>query len=579
MLMRRTPAFLRSAAAAAVLCATYAPVSPAQAPTQQAAAAASLFPSDADLQEMLDYLVKDGATPGIVLGILEPDGSTRILQAGTAGEGARPLGRQTVFEIGSINKTFTGTILADMVARGEVKLDDPVQKYLPANVRVPTRNGREITLLDLATHRSGLPRMPSNFVPAATGNPYAEYSVQTVYDFLNSHQLRRDIGAEFEYSNLGVGLLGIALGRAANTSIKDLIRERILEPLGMRMTGYEREGEMAAWLAKGRGQGRREAPYWDASEGIAGAGGLRANIDDMLLYLRAQLSPPDNHVGRAIRTAQQVQHRFATGEAFGLNWGIRTPEGRTIISHGGGTGGFNTMIAFDPARRTGFVMLTNTGGFEDDLPMDFLVRGAPLDIPQAQVARSVLASYAGEYDMGTPRRTFVRLEDDGTMTLRVGGNVRFRMYADSDSTFYLKRAPWRVRFTRDASGAVTGLVLNMEGTERTGRRISDRAPSPADEAAAIRDLPLTVQELARYEGTYTFPMGERALELRVFVQDGRLMAQPGPQQPTRLRAQGDHAFIPEADDEIRLVFTVENGRAVGATLHQAGRQTRGTRNP
>lgn len=575
---------LPTALAATLLGSAAAPHVAAQTPSSSAApaasASASLFPSDADLATMLRYLVEDGLTPGIVLGILEPDGSTRILSYGSAGEGTPPLSARTVFEIGSINKTFTGTILADMVARGEVKLDDPVQQYMPEGVRVPTRNGRQITLLDLATHRSGLPRMPGNFVPAATGNPYAQYTVQTVYDFLNGHELRRDIGAEFEYSNLGVGLLGIALGRAADSSIKDLIRERILQPLGMRMTGYEREGEIAALLAKGSlPRGRGQAPYWDAGEGIAGAGGLRSNVQDMLVYLRAQLSPPDTELGRAIRQTQQVQHTFATGQAFGLNWGIRKAGERTIISHGGGTGGFTTLIAFDPERRTGVVMLTNTAGFEDDLAMDFMMRGAPWSTPQAQVARGVLARYAGEYAMGAGRPAFVRLEDDGTLTLRVGGNSRFQMYPESDSTFYLKRAPWRVRFTRDGTGAATGLVLNMNGQETAGRRASDRAPTPAEERTAVRDLPMTAEELARYEGTYTLRMGERSLDLRVFVQDGRLMVHPTDQATHRMRAQGGHAFIPEGDDEIRLVFTMENGRAASATLRQHGREITGTRAP
>ena len=551
----------------------------ARAQTAPPPAAASSFPPDAELNVMLRYLVEDGATPGIVLGILEPDGSTRILSAGSAGEGARPLGPKTVFEIGSINKTFTGTLLADMVARGEVALDDPVQKYLPAHVRVPTRNGRQITLLDLATHRSGLPRLPDNFVPAATGNPYARYDVETVYQFLNHHQLRRDIGAEFEYSNLGVGLLGIALGRAAGTSVKELFRQRILEPLGMRMTGYEREGELAAWLARGRGQGGRPAPYWDASEALAGAGGLRSNVEDMLLYLRAQLNPPDTELGRAIRRAQQVHHRFADGQTLGLNWSVRAAGGRTIVSHGGGTGGFSTMIAFDPERRTGFVMLTNTGEFPDDLAMDFLVRGAPPALPEARVAREVLARYAGEYRPAAGRPIFARLEDDGTTTLRVGGNVRFRMYAESDSTFYLKRAPWRVRFTRDASGAVSGLVLNVDGTEQAARRIGDRAPTPAEEAAAVRDLPLTAEEMARYEGTYTLRMGERTLDVRIFAQGGRLMSQAAGQGAFGLRNQGDHVFIADFDNAVRLVFTMENGRATGVTLHQGGREIPGTRTP
>jgi D-alanyl-D-alanine-carboxypeptidase/D-alanyl-D-alanine-endopeptidase len=572
MRMKRMPALFSAFLAASLLAAAYAPASAAQ--TAAARSAGSYFPPDADLQVMLDYLVRDGATPAIVLGIVEPDGSTRILQAGSAGEGARPLGRRTVFEIGSINKTFTGTILADMVAKGEVKLDDPVQKYMPEGVRVPTRNGREITLLDLATHRSGLPRLPDNFVPADTGNPYAQYSVQTVFDFLNGHQLRRDIGAEFEYSNLGVGLLGIALGRAANTSIKELIRQRILEPLGMRMTGYERQGEIAAWLAKGRHPGGVQAPYWDASEAIAGAGGLRSNIDDMLLYLRAQLDPPDNSLGQAILAAQQVQHTFGDGAAFGLNWSIRNTDGRTLVSHGGGTGGFNTLIAFDPQRHTGVVMLTNTGGFEDDIAMDFMLRGAPLSLPEVSVPREVLARYAGEYELAPGLSGYVKLEDDGTLTVRPPGNVRFRMYADSDSTFFLKRTPMRMRFSRDASGAVTGVVMNTSGTDRPARRVSDRTAAPA-----VRDLPLTAEEMARYEGTYTLQLGGRSLELRVFAQNGRLMSQATGQGAFGLRHQGEHVFIPAFDDDVRLVFTVENGRATSTTLHQGGATVTGARNP
>jgi CubicO group peptidase (beta-lactamase class C family) len=576
--MKRLSSLLPAAVAAVLLTAGVAPRADAQSPPRQQAASASLFPSDADLNVMLRYLVEDGETPGIVLGILEPDGSTRILSHGSAGEGARPLGRQTLFEIGSINKTFTGTILADMVARGEVSLDDPVQRYLPESVRVPSRNGRQITLLDLATHRSGLPRMPSNFVAAPTGNPYSTYDIPLIYAFLNGHELRRDIGAEFEYSNLGFGLLGHALGRAVGKEYRDLVRERILEPLGMRMTSYGRAGDVAAWHAIGYDEDGDAAPFWDAGEAIAGAGGLRASVEDMLVYLRAQLGPADSDVERAMRVAQQVHHPYPQF-GIGLAWRVQTRDGRTIVSHGGGTGGFNTFIGFDPERRTGVVMLTNSGDFDDDFALDFLARGAPLSLPEVNVAREVLARYAGEYEAGPGRPMFVKLEDDGTMTIRVGGNVRFRMHADSDSTFYLKRAPWRVRFTRDASGAVGGLVLNVEGREQAARRVGDRTAPPAPAAPQVADLPLPAAQMAAYEGTYALQAGGRTLEVRVFVQEGRLMALPAGQMPTRLRAQGDHAFIPEADDAIRLVFTVENGRATAATLHQGGRQISGARVP
>jgi D-alanyl-D-alanine-carboxypeptidase/D-alanyl-D-alanine-endopeptidase len=579
--MQRIPTLLRGALAALALILGFTRGAAAQPAPPSAGSTASLFPRDEDLRVMMRYLVDDGETPGIVIGIVEPDGSTRILSEGSAGEGARPLGPNTVFEIGSINKTFTATVLAHMVNRGEVKLDDPVQQYLPDSVRVPTRNGRQITLLDLATHRSGLPRMPSNFVPAASGNPYATYDVPLIYAFLNGHELRRDIGAQFEYSNLGVGLLGIALGRAAHTSIKDLIRERILEPLGMRMTGYEREGEIAAWLAKGDLGDGRPAPYWDASEAIAGAGGLRSNMEDMLVYLRAQLDPPDNELGRAIRLAHQVQHRFASGETMGLNWSIRAQGGRTLLSHGGGTGGFSTFIGFDPERRTGAVMLTNTGDFDDDLVADFLARGAPADFPEVPVAREVLARYVGEYQVQPGRTMYICADDDGTITLQAGGNVRFRMYAESDSTFFLKRAPWRVRFTRDAAGAVGGLVLDVGGTQQTARRVSDRttrpAAAPAPAPAPVRDLPLAAEEMARYEGTYALQAEGRTLEVRVFVQEGHLMVQASGQAAYRLRSQGEHAFAPSFSDEVRLVFTVANGRAESATLHQNGRTITGAR--
>jgi D-alanyl-D-alanine-carboxypeptidase/D-alanyl-D-alanine-endopeptidase len=575
------PLSLLLPALAGLLLGAVAPDAGAQTSSPPAAPAASLFPSDDDLNVMMRYLVEDGATPGIVLGILEPDGSTRILHHGSAGEGVRPLSSRTVFEIGSINKTFTGAILADMVAKGEVALDDPVQKYLPDSVRVPSRNGRQITLLDLATHRSGLPRMPSNFVPAATGNPYATYDLAVIYAFLNGHELRRDIGAEFEYSNLGFGLLGHALSRAAGKEYRELVRERILEPLGMRNTSYHREGEVGAWHAQGYTDGGEAAPFWDAGEAIAGAGGLRSSVEDMLLYLRAQLGPADTELERAMRVAHQVHHRHPNNVNSGLAWRTMNEDGRTVVMHGGGTGGFSTMIAFDPERRTGFVMLTNTGSFEDDLAMDFLVRGAPLSLPEARVSREVLARYAGEYEMGAApaRPAFVRLEEDGTMTLRVGGNVRFRMHADSDTSFHLKRAPWRVAFTRDASGAVTGMTLDMGGATRTARRISDRALTPAEEKAAIRDLPLSAEEMARYEGTYPLRMGERTLELRVYAEDGKLMAQPAGQRSTRLRAQGGHVFIPDVDDEILLSFTVQDGRAVSATLRQSGREITGQRTP
>ena len=174
---------------------------------------------------------------GIVVGVIEPQGRRFVSYGSLQKGGTRRPDADTVFEIGSVTKVFTSLLLSDMVQRGQVSLDDPVSKYLPDGVKVPERNGRAITLVDLATHTSGLPRLPGNLHPKDPANPYADYSSEQLYEFLSTYQLPRDVGSKFEYSNLGGGLLGFALARRAGTDYESLVRSRITAPLGMKSTG------------------------------------------------------------------------------------------------------------------------------------------------------------------------------------------------------------------------------------------------------------------------------------------------------------------------------------------------------
>ncbi|MDX1568611.1 MAG: serine hydrolase domain-containing protein, partial [Longimicrobiales bacterium] len=233
--------------------------------------AGTSFPTDDELTALLQERVEQGRAVGIVLGVRGADGSTRVVTAGKAGDSARPLDEESVFEIGSVTKVFTGILLADMARRDEVSLSDPVARHLPDDVRVPSRNGREITLFDLATHHSALPRLPSNLDPRDPANPYADYTVEEMYDFLSGWELGREIGSEYEYSNLGVGLLGHALSRAAGASYEALVRERILEPLGMGNTAITLSEEMRARLARGHDLAGEPASLWDLPT-LAGAG-------------------------------------------------------------------------------------------------------------------------------------------------------------------------------------------------------------------------------------------------------------------------------------------------------------------
>jgi len=330
-------------------------------------AAVDVIDRKGDIDKEIKARVDAGRNAGIVVGTVEPDGSSVIGAYGNPGPGAFPLDGDSVFEIGSITKVFTVTLLADMVDRGELSLDDPVQKYLPAGVTVPQRNGRQITLVDLATHTSGLPRLPTNMQPRDPMNPYADYTAERLYSFLNGAQLTRDIGSTHEYSNLGVGLLGHALVRRAGRSYEALVAERILKPLGMAHTGVALTPWMKAHLALGHDAEGNVVSNWDIGV-LEGAGALRSTVNDMLRFARGNLDTSQNRLARILRQTHQA--RVPTGRSdtsMALGWLIRHVDGHAIVWHNGGTGGYRTWIGFDETRRIAAVVLTNSSQGADDL--------------------------------------------------------------------------------------------------------------------------------------------------------------------------------------------------------------------
>jgi CubicO group peptidase (beta-lactamase class C family) len=338
---------------------------------------AQAFPTDTELLTLIRGRVEEGRATGIVLGVREADGTHRIVAYGDPGPGALPLSPRSVFEIGSITKVFTGILLADVAARGEVSLDDPVQKHAHPGVAVPSRDGKEIRLVDLSTQRSGLPRLPDNMDPADPTNPYADYTVEMLHEFLSGHELRRNVGAEFEYSNLGTGLLGHVLAAVHGSDWEALVRERILEPLGMRMSGIALSPEMKEHLALGHNQAGAVVPNWDLPT-FAGAGALRSNAEDMLVFLDANLGEPKSALEEAMRVSHEPREEALGGMMIGLNWITRTTDDHTIVWHNGGTAGYRTFAAFDPNREVGVVVLTNSGQSADDIGFHLLDPSLPL---------------------------------------------------------------------------------------------------------------------------------------------------------------------------------------------------------
>ncbi len=342
-----------------------------------ALAAQRHFPSDSAIRAILDDQVTNKGTVGLVLGVMEADGSTRIFSAGRSGSAAA-LDGNTVFEIGSITKVFTTGLLADMVSRGEVALDDPVQKYLPSGVTVPTRNGKQITLTNLAAVNSGLPRTPTNFRPADRSNPFADYTVAQLYEFLNGYTLPRDIGAEYEYSNVGMGLLGHALGLRLGKSYIEAVDERILTPLGMQSTVIELTPAIRERLAPGHNAEGAIVPNWDIPT-LAGTGAIRSTVNDMFKYLAANLDPASRPLGASLATTHAARTRTSSpAMSVGLGWHIRNAPSGPIVWHNGGTGGYRAFMGFDPATKVGVVLLTNTAVSADNIGFHLIKPEVPL---------------------------------------------------------------------------------------------------------------------------------------------------------------------------------------------------------
>jgi serine-type D-Ala-D-Ala carboxypeptidase/endopeptidase len=243
---------------------------------------------------------------GIVVGVIEPGGRRVVAYGNLANGDSRTLDGDTIFEIGSITKVFTSLLLADMVNRREVALDDPAAKYLPELVQMPERSGKSITLHDLSTHTSGLPRLPSNFKPKDPFNPYADYSVDDLYQFLSGYELPRDPGSEFEYSNLGGGLLGHVLACRAGTDYENLIRSRITQPLGMPDTRITLSSSMKQRMATGHSGMLAPVANWDLPT-LAGAGALRSSANDMLTFLEAFLGYRESPLAPAMKAMLEVR--------------------------------------------------------------------------------------------------------------------------------------------------------------------------------------------------------------------------------------------------------------------------------
>jgi CubicO group peptidase (beta-lactamase class C family) len=421
---------------------------------------------------------------GIVVGLIGPQGR-RLVAFGTMAAGdQRPVSGDTVFDVGSLTKVFTALLLADMAHRGEVSLEAPVGRYLPASgVKVPERGGRPIALVDLATHTSGLPLRPTNLVSTDPGNKYAGYTVDLMYQCLSSLAAVGDRGTRYEYSNLGYGLLGHALARRAERSYAELVRARITGPLGLEDTRIDLTPGMGARLAAGYDNDLAPAPHWDFGA-LESAGALRSTANDLLSFLEAVLGYRKTGLAPAMSSmlATRRPGGMPPSTQIALAWNVLSSGGRLIAWKNGSVSGYRSFLGYDPSARIGVVALANaqTAVGVDDIGLHLLDPLQPVDLrpPRAHhevpIAPAVLDRYVGRYRFSaTDVLTVTR--DGQRLFGQEPGQDRFELFAEGERDFFLKVIDAQVTFEQRGEGPATAAVWHQGGQDERGVRITSKS--------------------------------------------------------------------------------------------------------
>jgi serine-type D-Ala-D-Ala carboxypeptidase/endopeptidase len=446
-------------------------------------AGAQTLPPDDEIHKILAERVGENEKDvGIVVGVIESQsGSTRrrIISYGHRNAGdERPLDGDTVFEIASVTKVFTALLLADMVEKNEVALFDPASKYLP-DIKLPERNGRSITLIDLATHTSGLPFMPAD-APPLNEPTAAKYSADDLKHYLAGYQLTRDTGSEWDYSNIGYWVLSEALAARAGkvdaslartaSPARTLIRQRILIPLKMTDTDFELSEKLKSNLAPGHDTALQPAPAVSAMpiySIMPAGGGLYSTANDLLTFLSQcmgyQLSP----LASAMKIALGVHRPVNPGNEQALGWNIYGNGADRIIFRDGSSFGYASAIAYDPKSRTGVVVLMNKTGDVGDIARHLLRPDFPLAKPantkhtEIALDPKVLDFYVGRYE-AKGQGIFIVTRENDFLTIEAPadwGLPILRIRPESQHDFFATELPVRVTFQTDPDGKVRSLTI------------------------------------------------------------------------------------------------------------------------
>ena len=434
------------------------------------------------IKEVAIPLVDDKILRGVSIGFIDGDqrGSVHLGSVSST-EDRRP-DNDTVYEIGSITKVFTGLLLADAVVAGKLQMDDPASHPRSDRVTVPARGEKPVTWRHLSTHRSGLPRLATNMSMKDPSNPYADYGAREAAAFLREFRPSRSPGEQQEYSNFGVSLLGYLLSQHAEKSYEALVRDEIGSPLGMDDLTVGLRKDQTSRAATGHANFEDPTNRWDFAD-MPGAGGLNATIDDMMAFAAAHLDAPEGPLGEAIELAWRVQSESGPGQdAMGLGWFV-AGDGSTRW-HNGGTGGFRSMIMINRELDAAVVVLSNTADDSvDGLAGVILRMAAGVAPPAARVADGAASEPDAIADAGVRKRlegryrinrqfVFTVRDRGGRLMVTLSGQQALQVFPESPTKWNYRDVEASLEFELPAKGPATALTLFQNGIRQRAVRIA-----------------------------------------------------------------------------------------------------------
>ena len=436
---------------------------------------AVIGPSSASIQTLLTSRVDIGHDSVGYVAAIEDASGKRLINIGRSDSpDGWAMDGDTVFEIGSITKVFTALLLADMVLQGEVALSDPVAKYLPPQGQPRRFDGKLISLLDLVTHTSGLPRMPNNIELKDPGNPYADYSVAQLYAALSSMPALYYPGSQYQYSNLGFGLLGHVLALRAGRSYEELLVSRICAPLGLNDTRITLTSSMRQRLTPGHNASLQKVPNWDLPA-VAGAGALRSTANDLLRFLDAGQGRVQTELAAAFASLLDVRRQTDTPREYAAaGWFVRTEHDDELVWKDGGTGGYSTFIGYSTHSGLAVVLLANTlSGFTTPrIGWHLLNLDYPLPALHSQITLDAtkLDAYAGHYAL-TPSFVLTVTSRNGHLIVQATNQAEFEVFPESETRFFYREVDAQLTFDVGADGMATAVLLHQNGRDQRGMRM------------------------------------------------------------------------------------------------------------